>query len=146
TEKASGLVAKSLTHSLNLSARPALAMGSTRRILTMGPSPCMVQAEVLRREGRLLILELEIPANGMELPEEPIIGLDEEGFEFRLEIVREQSGGAGPFPRGTRVRLALRVSEGHVWSHVSRMTIMTRTRVGGQFTPALILVRFETPT
>jgi len=142
-----------LLHSRNLLQRPtmlgggdveeAAAYGDIVTFHRRGGDQFMVEPKVLRYQGRLLVLEFEVPVDGMEIPAATLRGLTDGGEGIEFDLVLDQGSGAGPFRKGTIVRLAVRVTFEQASSR-SWMTLIVHERFGKQ--PAMVMVRFQLPT
>jgi Ca-activated chloride channel family protein len=113
------------------------------------PVELSLHGRVLRYEDRFLVIEFEVPVEGLELPAVSVKGKGAAGEPITAAIVPEQSTGSGPFHRGTIVRLALRIPEDHPWPVSSPVTLSYGTRVrggDGSLATAQVTLRFELPT
>jgi Ca-activated chloride channel homolog len=75
---------------------------------TPAADPVEVVAEVLHRGSDLLVVEVEVPFDGFTLPDGSVRVLLDDGRQLWAELDHAASTQGEGFPRGVRVRLALR--------------------------------------
>lgn len=76
------------------------------------------EADVVRVDGRLLILEFRVPHDGFEIPEGTVEVRLPGRRSFRAKVDPGASSPKGPHGSGLIVRLALRLDRGKSWSAV----------------------------
>ncbi len=78
------------------------------------PAPVLIDGRVVRVEGDLLVVELEVPPDGLTLPDESVdVMIDAStGASVTARIVKKLSTRPGAHPPGVTVRLALRIAAG----------------------------------
>lgn len=96
------------------------------------PDTEITDVEVLRLEGDLLVLEIEVPSNGFLAPGDEVRARYANGRSFRAYLDAEVSTPGGPHPAGVRIRAALRREGGRPWTPGSELEIaFTRNDVNG---------------
>ncbi|HEX6032726.1 MAG TPA: VIT domain-containing protein [Tepidiformaceae bacterium] len=75
----------------------------------------LLVAEGIHSYGSDLTMEIEVREDGFELPDGEITVVFEDRPSSKGRVVKEQSSPRGPHPRGTRVRLTVRLADGEGW-------------------------------
>lgn len=82
-----------------------------------------VTAEVIRRDGNLLVVEFDVPSHGFELPVGTVTVILEDGRRVQAVVEPGESTARGPWNAGVRVRLGLRSHEGAPWAGTTQVTL-----------------------
>ena len=90
------------------------------------PLPPAIPVEVMHRSDELLVVEFELPVDGVRLPTGRVTLRLPDGSTLRARVDRKSSTEPGPHRAGVRVRLALERLEGAAWPpREARLVILT---------------------
>jgi Ca-activated chloride channel family protein len=139
--------------SLDSHAPPALVGSSLAsrlkrrlRLAQAGEDLPLAPATIVRREDELLVLELESPLEGFELPDEVEVLWDGKP-SGKAKVDRDESSPAGPHERGLRVRLALRFDWRRTWEPDHMLILRWTGRLGSaEGSPMFVIVEPEATT
>jgi hypothetical protein len=82
---------------------------------TLSPSQETANAQLLRAGDRLVVIEFEVSRDGFSLPDVEMWVWFSGKVHGTAQRVPESSSPRGPHPRGTMVRLAMRMKKGSRW-------------------------------